>query len=155
VRLIHYLTNPAVCLTTGPQPLPKRFLQSVRSSASSINFQHLFPCLKSFSSCLLPLLRLSFTYVLSRIFPSVTCFRRQFQHKIWPIQLAFLLFTVYSILLSPLTLCNTLLLLTRSVHLILYVLLQHLLVSWLKFSVHLSSRSPFFYHPETIISDRV
>jgi hypothetical protein len=29
------------------------------------------------------------------------CFRRQFRRKLWPIQLAFLLFILYRIFLSP------------------------------------------------------
>ena len=33
--LQHYLIQYAVCLTTGPKPLPKRFLYTVRSKASS------------------------------------------------------------------------------------------------------------------------
>jgi hypothetical protein len=30
--------HTVVCLTTGPQPLPKRVLHTVRASASSVNF---------------------------------------------------------------------------------------------------------------------
>jgi hypothetical protein len=48
--------------------------------------------------------RLPITSVLPSIFPSITCFRRQFVHKMWPIQLAFLLFIVHRIFLSSLTL---------------------------------------------------
>ena len=33
---------------------------------------------------------LPITSILPSLFPSITCFRRQFQHKMWPIQLAFL-----------------------------------------------------------------
>ena len=51
----------------------------------------------SSSSCLhlLPL-----TSVLPSVFPSITCFRRQFLYKMWPIQLAFLIFTVCGIFFS-------------------------------------------------------
>jgi hypothetical protein len=44
--------HSVVCLTTGPYPLPERFLHSVRSSASSLNFQYLLFSLRSSSSCL-------------------------------------------------------------------------------------------------------
>ena len=52
--------------------------------------------LRSPSSCirLLPLLPVPF------IFPSVTCYRRQFHRKMCPIQLAFLLFIVRRMYLS-------------------------------------------------------
>ena len=51
--------HSAVCRTTGPQRLPKRFLYRVRSSASSFNLEHPFFFLLSSSSCLrlLPFLR--------------------------------------------------------------------------------------------------
>ena len=60
--------------------------------------------LKSSSSCLRLLPRLFVTYILPSTFPSITGSRRQFLHKMWPIQLAFLLFIVlgYS---SPVWLC--------------------------------------------------
>jgi hypothetical protein len=86
--------HSVVCLTTGPQPLPKRVLHWVRSSASSFNFQYLLFSLRSSSSCLCLLPRLPVIYILSSNFPSITCFRRQFLRKKWPIQLAFLLFIV-------------------------------------------------------------
>ena len=50
--------------------------------------------------------------------PSVTCSRRQFLPKMWPIQLAFLLFAVCRVFLSSLAPCNTSSFLTRSAHLI-------------------------------------
>ena len=39
------------CLTTGPQPLPKRVLHTVRSSASSFSSQYYLHFLRSSSSC--------------------------------------------------------------------------------------------------------
>jgi hypothetical protein len=42
----------AVCLTTGPEPLPKRVLYTVRSSASFSNSQYPVVSLRSSSSCL-------------------------------------------------------------------------------------------------------
>ena len=53
------------------------------------------------------------------------CLRRQFLRKMSPIQLAFLPFTVCTIVLSSLTLSNTNSFLTRSVQLIFSILLQH------------------------------
>jgi hypothetical protein len=76
----------------------------VRSSASSFNFQYFLFSLRSSSSCLRLLPRLLIIYLLPSNFPSITCFRRQFLRKMWPIQLAFLLFIVCTIFLSSLTL---------------------------------------------------
>ena len=47
-------------------------------------------------SCLLLLSRHSITIILSSTFPSSTCFRRQFLHKMWPIDSAFFLFLACS-----------------------------------------------------------
>jgi len=55
--------------------------------------------LRLFSSCIC-LLCLPVTFIL--LFYSVTCFRRQFIYKMWPIQLVFI-FIVYKIFLSTLT----------------------------------------------------
>ena len=56
-------SHAAVCLTTGPQSLPKRVLHTVRSSVSSFSFQN--PRLSSTSSsCLLLLRRLPVTSIL-------------------------------------------------------------------------------------------
>jgi hypothetical protein len=70
-----------VCLTTSPWPLPKRVLHRVRSSASSFDVQYLLFSLSSYHRCLRLLPRLPVTYILPSIFPSMTCFRRQFLHK--------------------------------------------------------------------------
>jgi len=53
------------------------------------------------SSCLRLLPRPPFTIFLPSIFYSITCFRRQFLHKMWPINLAFLRFTVCTMLFLP------------------------------------------------------
>ena len=74
---------------TGPKPLPKRFLHIVRSRASSFNWQNPLLSLRSSSSFLRLLPRLVVTSICPFIFPSITCFRRQFLRKMWPIQLAF------------------------------------------------------------------
>ena len=73
---------------------PKWVLRIVRSTGSSCSFQYPLCSLRSFSSCLLHLTPLPVTSILPSIVPSITCIRRQFLQKIWPIQLAFLLVTV-------------------------------------------------------------
>ena len=91
------------CLTTGPKPLPKQLIHRERSSASSSNFNCLFS-LRLSSSCLRNLPRLPVTFILPPFYPLTTCFRRQFLCKMWPIQLAFLLFIECRLLLPTLTL---------------------------------------------------
>jgi hypothetical protein len=54
----------AVCLTTGPQPLPRPVLHSAQSSASSFHLQYPLFSLRSSSSCLRFLPRLPVTSVL-------------------------------------------------------------------------------------------
>jgi len=60
------------------------------------------------------------TALIACIFPSTSCFVRQFLRKMWPIQLAFLHFISRTIFLSPFNLC-IISFLTRSVQLIFYV----------------------------------
>jgi len=114
-----------VCLTTGQNPLPKRALHIVRSRASSFKWEH--PLLSSRSSNsfvrLLPCLPV--TSIHPCIFPSITRCRRQFLHKMWPIQFAFRLCISCRIFLCSLTLSNTSSFLTWSVQLIFSILLQH------------------------------
>ena len=86
---IHSLIHSVFCLTTGPKPPPKRFLHIVRSRASSFKWEYPLLPLKSYSSVLRLLPRLLLTSISPFIFPSITCFRRQFLRKMWPIQLAF------------------------------------------------------------------
>jgi len=90
------------------------------SSAFSFYFQYLTVSLKSSGSCLHLLPRLP----INSIFPWVTCFRRQFLRRMWPIQLAFLLFTICTMLLPSLTL-NNISYFTRSVQLFFSIILQH------------------------------
>jgi DNA-directed RNA polymerase subunit N (RpoN/RPB10) len=92
IHLIHH--HSIISLTTVPQPFPKPVLHTVQSNASSFNFQYPLVSLSASNSCLRLLPRLPITSILPSIFPSVTCFRRQFLHQIWPIQLAFPLFAV-------------------------------------------------------------
>ena len=96
--------NSIVCHTAGPQPIPKRVLHRVRSSAFSFNFQYPLFSLRLPSSCLRLLPRLLVTSILPSTFPSTKCFTRQFLRQMWPTQLAFFLFTVRMIFLSSLPL---------------------------------------------------
>jgi hypothetical protein len=66
----------------------------VQSSAYSFNLQY------PFFGCLRLVPRLPVTTNLSSIFSSMMCCRRRFLRKMWPTQLAFLLFTVCRIFLS-------------------------------------------------------
>jgi hypothetical protein len=83
VYIIHFI----VCLTTGPKPLPKRALHIVRSRASPFRWEYplLYFNLRSSSSFLRLLPRLPVTSIAPFIFPSISCCRRQFLRKIWPI----------------------------------------------------------------------
>ena len=118
-------------LTTGPKPPPKRCLHIVRSRASSFKWQYPLLSLRSSSS----FLRLLATSISPFIFPSITCFRRQFLRKMWPIQLAFRFPISCRIFLCSLTLNNTSSFLTWSVQLIFSILLQH----------HISKLSRYFW----------
>jgi hypothetical protein len=102
IALVHLL----VCLTTYPKPLPKRALHILRSEASSFKWQYPFLSLRSPSSFLRLLHRLPATSIPPFIFPSITCCRRQFLHKIWPILLAFRLLISCRIFLCWLTLLH-------------------------------------------------
>ena len=82
-------SSSVIYQTTGPKPLPKRFLHIVRSRASSFNWQYPLLSFRSSSSFLRLLPRLLVTSICPFIFPSKTCCRRQFLRKMWPIQLAF------------------------------------------------------------------
>ena len=77
-----YYYYAVVCLTTGPKPLPKRFLHIVRSKASSFKWEYPLLFSRSSSSFLRLLPRLLVTSISPFIFPSITCFRRQFLRKI-------------------------------------------------------------------------
>ena len=93
--------HSVLCLTTGPKRPPKRFLHIVRSRASSFKWDYPLLSLRSSSSFLRLLSRLLVTYISPFIFPSITCFRRQFLRKMWPIQLAFLVLISCRIVQQP------------------------------------------------------
>ena len=79
----------AVCLTTGPKPLPKRAVHIVRSKASYFKWEYPLLFLRSSSSFQRLLPRLPVTSIPPFIFPSITRCRRQLVRKMWPIQFAF------------------------------------------------------------------
>jgi hypothetical protein len=113
-----------VCLKTGTKPLPNPSLHIARSRASYFRCEYPLHFLRLSSSFLRLLPRFPITSILPFIFPSITCHRRQFLHKIWPIQLAFHLLISCTIFLCSLTLSKTFSFLTWSVQLI-SILLQH------------------------------
>jgi len=82
-----------------------------------------FSWVRSPSSYLRLLPRLHITCTFHSIFPWITCFKRQFLRKIWPIQLTLPHFIVHRIFLASLVLRNISSFLTRSVQLIFYILL--------------------------------
>jgi hypothetical protein len=68
-------SSPVICHTTGPQPLPKRFLHLMRSRASSFKWQYPLLSTRSSSSFLRLLPRLLVTSIRPCIFPSINCFK--------------------------------------------------------------------------------
>ena len=104
---IHSLIHSVTCLTIGPKPLPKRLLHIVRSRASSFKWEYPLLSLRPSSSFLRLLPRLLVTSISHFTFPSITCFRRQFRRKMWPIQLAFRFLISCRIFVCSLTLSNT------------------------------------------------
>ena len=101
----------SVICRTCPLPLSKRAVQTVRSSASSFNFQYPLASLMPSSSCLRYLPRLPVTSIPPSIFPSLMGFRKQFLRKLRPTQLDFLfcisdipvLLVIVYFLISPTT----------------------------------------------------
>ena len=83
------------------------FFHTVRSSASSFNFQYRRLSLSPYGSCVLLLHRLHITCMPPTVFPSISCFRRHFPRNLWRIQLTFLRLIFCRMLFSSWTLCNT------------------------------------------------
>jgi hypothetical protein len=96
---------------------------SSRSRASSFRWEYPLLPLRSSSSFLHLLPHLPSTSIHPFIFLSITCRRRQFLRKMWPIQLAFRLLISCRIFLLSLTTSNTSSFLTWSVQLIFSILL--------------------------------
>ena len=122
VRLHHH---PAVCLTTGSKPLPKRSLHILRSRASSFKWEYPLLSLRSSSGFLRLIPCLLVTSISPFIFSSITCSKGSFYVKLWPIQLAFRFLIACRIFLCSLTWSNTSSLPTWSVQLMFSILLQH------------------------------
>ena len=84
--------------TIPPHIAIQSFLLQMRVSSlslrSSSSFLRLLPCLLV-------------TSISPFIFPSITCFRRQFLRKMWPIQLAFRFLIACRVFLCSLTWSNT------------------------------------------------
>ena len=76
----------------------------MRSIASSFKWQYPRLSLRSSSSSLRLLPRHLVTSISPFIFPSITCFRRQFLRKMWPTQLAFRFLISCRLFLCSLTL---------------------------------------------------
>ena len=121
-----------ICQTRGPKPLPKRFLHIVRSITSFFNWHYPLLSLRSSSSFLRLLPGLFVTSICPFIFPSITCCRRQFLRKMWPIQLAFRFLISCRIFLCSLTRSNTSSFLTWSVQLIFSIFGKKSLQFWHK-----------------------
>jgi hypothetical protein len=94
----------SVCLKTGPKPLPKPDLHIVRSRTFSFRCEYSLLSLRPSNSFLNLIPGLPLTSIPHFAFPSITCRRRQFLRKMWPIQLAFRLLISCRILLCSLTL---------------------------------------------------
>jgi hypothetical protein len=114
-----------VRLTARLKPLPNRALQIVRSRASSFRCEYTLLSLSASSSLLRFPPRLLVTSIPPFIFPSVTCRRKQFLRRMWPIQLAVRLLVSCRIFLCSLNQSNTSSFLTWSIQLIFSILLQH------------------------------
>ena len=96
-RLIHSVA----CLRQVHSLFQNVFCTRVRCSSFSFNLQYPLFFSRPSSNCLLLLCCLPVTSIPPPVCPSVTCFRRQFLWKVWPIQLAFFRFIGCSIVLSP------------------------------------------------------
>jgi hypothetical protein len=102
IAFIHSFIHSFCGLSYGrPIASSKRVFHTVISSAFSFNFQCPVFSLRSSSSFLRRLPRRSVTSILPSIFPTICDLETQFLRNMWPIHLAFLLFTVCRIFLSP------------------------------------------------------
>ena len=120
----------------------------MRSRASSFKWEYPLLFLRSSSSFLRLLPLLLVTSISPFIFPSITCFRRQFRRKMWPIQSAFRFLISCWIFLCSTTLSNTSSFLTWSVQLI-FSILQHHILNSPDISDLLPEASKFQHHTKT------
>jgi len=137
---------------TGPWPLPKQVIHRVWSCASWFNFLYPFISFSSSSSCIHLVTPFSFTCILPSTFSSITCFRRQFLHRIWPIHLAYLLSIAYSNIPFSLTLCKASSFLAWFVQMISSIHFQHHI---LKFSSILYVLCTDNWCSVNVVADRV
>jgi hypothetical protein len=112
--ILAWACHSVVWFTTGQSLFQSEFSRERAFSASCFNVQYFIVSLRSCSSCLILLPRLS----VPSNFPSVSCFIKQFLRSIYPIQWACLHFIVGKMLLSSLTLRDTSKFFKRSVQLI-------------------------------------
>jgi hypothetical protein len=133
------------CLTSSfiyqsvsrPKPFPNRALNIVRSTASTFKREYPLLSLRLYSSFLRLLPHLYFTFIPPFFFSPITCCRKQFPCKTWPIQLAFRLRISCRIFLCSLALSNTSSFLTWSIQLIFSIFLQHHIKSLQVFLIYL------------------
>ena len=97
LRLLFYYYKTLICFDLGKKTI---FVRS--SFPFSVSNILSFPYGHPVTDYFLFLIFLSLLSFLLSLSPSVTCSRRQFLCKIWPIQSVFLLFTVCMIFLSSL-----------------------------------------------------
>ena len=137
IKLVFHLTislSSDCSLWQAHSLFPSKFFAQrdlVLSVCLSVCLYHFVVSLRSSAICHCIISRL---FALLSIFPSVMCFRGQFLHNMWPIQLTFLPFAVCTISLCSLPLCNTPFL-TRSIQLTFSILLHH----------HISKLSRYFW----------
>ena len=107
----------------------RQVLSLLQSNFSSeCNSVFLFSNFRIFSFSLRPFtsfLHLLHCLPVPSIFPFITCFRRKFLRNMWSIQLAFLRFITYRMLLSFSTLCNISSFFMWLVQMIPFILLKH------------------------------
>ena len=119
-----FYIRSVVSLKTGQQRLPKRDIHRC-NIVLPLSFSSTPHFLKPSSICLRHFHRPPVTFTFPSIFPSKTCFARQFPRKMWSIQVTLLLFNVCIVFIPFLIPCNNSLFFTRSVQRICLILLQY------------------------------
>ena len=109
---------------------------------SFISFLRLLPCLPV-------------TSIPPFICPSITRYKMQFLHKMWPIQLTFHLIISCRIFFCSLTLCNTSSFLTWSFQLIFSILLQHHISKLSRCLLFLTYSKKFMNHVLCVLTCKI
>jgi hypothetical protein len=91
LSLVHSFIHCIICITSGPYPFQSEFSTEC-CPIPPLQLQYPLFSLRSSSNWLRLLLHLPVTSILPSVFPFMSRFRRQFVLKMWPVQLAFLLF---------------------------------------------------------------